>query len=42
VWIYGPIFEGYWLDPGRTAICANRPTSAQKALLEAPSRSSTR
>ena len=34
VWIYGPIFEGYWLDPGRTAICANRPTSAQKALLE--------
>ena len=34
VWIYGPIFEGYWLDPGRTGICGNRPTSAQKALLE--------
>jgi Xaa-Pro dipeptidase len=34
VWIYGPIFAGYWLDPGRTAICGNRPTSAQKALVE--------
>ena len=35
VWIYGPIFEGYWLDPGRTAICGNRPTSEQKAVIEA-------
>jgi Xaa-Pro dipeptidase len=33
-WIYGPIFEGYWLDPGRSAICGNRPTSPQRALLE--------
>lgn len=34
VWIYGPIFAGYWLDPGRTGICGNRPTSEQKALVE--------
>jgi Xaa-Pro dipeptidase len=34
IWIYGPIFAGYWLDPGRTGICGNRPSSAQKALLE--------
>lgn len=34
VWIYGPIFAGYWLDPGRTAICGNRPTPEQKALVE--------
>lgn len=33
VWIYGPIFAGYWLDPGRTAVCGNRPTAAQKALV---------
>ena len=34
VWIYGPIFAGYWLDPGRSGICGNRPTPAQKALVE--------
>jgi Xaa-Pro aminopeptidase len=34
VWIYGPILAGYWLDPGRTAICGSRPTPAQKALVE--------
>jgi len=34
MWVYGPIFAGYWLDPGRTAICAKRPTSAQKTLIE--------
>ncbi|MBS0421190.1 MAG: M24 family metallopeptidase [Proteobacteria bacterium] len=34
MWIYGPIFAGYWLDPGRTAICAKRPTGAQKTLVE--------
>jgi Xaa-Pro aminopeptidase len=34
VWIYGPIFAGYWLDPGRTAVCGRRPTPAQKALVE--------
>ena len=34
VWIYGPILAGYWLDPGRTAVCGSRPTPAQKALVE--------
>lgn len=34
VWIYGPLFEGYFMDPGRTGICANRPTPAQRSLLE--------
>lgn len=34
IWIYGPIFAGYWLDPGRAGICGNRPTPAQKALVE--------
>ena len=33
-WIYGPIFAGYWLDPGRTVVCGNRPDRAQRALLE--------
>jgi Xaa-Pro dipeptidase len=33
-WIMGPIFLGYWLDPGRSLICGNRPTGAQRALLE--------
>jgi len=33
-WIYGPLFEGYWLDPGRTAVCGNRPTAEQKAIIE--------
>ena len=34
VWIYGPLFEGYFMDPGRTGICSARPTPAQKSLLE--------
>ncbi len=33
-WIMGPIFEGYWLDPGRSLICGNQPTGDQRALLE--------
>jgi Xaa-Pro dipeptidase len=33
-WIYGPLFEGYWLDPGRTAVCGRRPSPGQKALIE--------
>jgi Xaa-Pro aminopeptidase len=33
-WIYGPILEGYWLDPGRSAICGNNPSREQRALLE--------
>lgn len=34
IWIMGPIFQGYWMDPGRSLICGNRPTAAQRALLE--------
>ena len=33
-WVYGPMFQGYWIDPGRTAVCAARPTNAQKHLVE--------
>lgn len=33
-WVYGPMFEGYWLDPGRTAVAGKRPTPAQKGLIE--------
>ncbi len=32
--IYGPILKGYWLDPGRTAVCGGKPTDAQKHLVE--------
>ena len=32
--IYGPILKGYWLDPGRTAVCGGKPTAAQKRLVE--------
>ncbi len=34
IWIFGPIFQGYWLDPGRSLICGNQPSRAQRALLE--------
>ncbi len=32
--IYGPIYKGYWLDPGRTAVCGGKPKPAQKHLIE--------
>ena len=32
--IYGPILKGYWLDPGRTAVCGGAPNSDQKKLTE--------
>jgi Xaa-Pro dipeptidase len=34
VWIYGPIFAGYWMDPGRSSVCGARPTAAQRSLVE--------
>lgn len=34
-WVYGPMFQGYWLDPGRTAVCGKRASNAQKNLIEA-------
>ena len=32
--IYGPILKGYWLDPGRTAVCGGRPSQRQRRLIE--------
>ena len=32
--IYGPIRQGYWLDPGRTAVCGGKPSAEQKHLVE--------
>ena len=34
-WLAGPMFQGYWLGPGRTVVCGRRPTAPQLALLEA-------
>jgi Xaa-Pro aminopeptidase len=34
-WLTGPMFQGYWLGPGRTVVCGRRATAAQNALLEA-------
>jgi Xaa-Pro dipeptidase len=34
VWVYGPIFAGYWMDPGRSSVCGARPTPAQRSLVE--------
>ncbi len=33
--IYGPIFQGYWLDPGRTAVCGGKPSKPQRRMVEA-------
>lgn len=33
-WLYGPILEGYWIDPGRTGVVGNSPTPAQRRLIE--------
>ena len=32
--IIGPILQGYYFDPGRTAVVGNRPSSPQRALIE--------
>lgn len=33
-WIDG-IYAGYWLDPGRTAVCGRQPSRPQRELIEA-------
>jgi Xaa-Pro aminopeptidase len=33
-WVYGPIFQGYYLDPGRTSVCGKRPSKEQRELIE--------
>jgi Xaa-Pro aminopeptidase len=31
---YGPIWQGYWLDPCRSSVVGGRPSEAQRALVE--------
>jgi len=33
-WVYGPMFEGYYLDPGRTAVAGGKPSEGQRELVE--------
>lgn len=33
-WIYGPVHQGYWIDPGRSLVCGGKPSQAQRSLLE--------
>ena len=33
--LIGPMYQGYYLDPGRTAVCGNKPNSDQIDILEA-------
>ena len=33
-WLDSIIYQGYWLDPGRTAVAGGKPSSDQRALLE--------
>ena len=38
-WVYGPMFEGYYQDPGRTTVCGLKPRSAeQKEMVETGAR----
>jgi Xaa-Pro dipeptidase len=32
-WVYGPILNGYWLDPGRSSVCGD-PSPERKRLVE--------
>jgi Xaa-Pro aminopeptidase len=34
-WLLGPVYQGYYLDPGRTAVCGSKPSADQKSLIEA-------
>ncbi len=33
-WVYGPVLEGYWVDPGRTSVCGRKPSPERKRLIE--------
>jgi Xaa-Pro dipeptidase len=33
-WVYGPAWQGYWLDPGRTAVVGGQPSARQKELVQ--------
>lgn len=41
-WIYGPVWQGYWLDPGRTVVVGGRPTEVQRRLIAAANEVVTR
>ncbi|MDH3546676.1 MAG: M24 family metallopeptidase, partial [Gammaproteobacteria bacterium] len=34
-WVYGAMFQGYWLDPGRTTVIGRKPSAEQRRLIEA-------
>ena len=34
-WLLGSIHQGYYLDPGRTAVCGGKPSESQRQLVEA-------
>jgi Xaa-Pro dipeptidase len=34
-WIYGPAWQGYWLDPGRTVVAGGTPSDAQREWITA-------
>lgn len=33
MWMYGPVFQGYWSDPGRTVIVGGKGTQRQRELI---------
>ena len=33
-WVYGAVYQGYWMDPGRTAVAGRAPTPEQRDLTE--------
>jgi Xaa-Pro dipeptidase len=33
VWLYGPAWQGYWSDPGRTAVVGGKPNARQRELI---------
>ena len=33
-WVYGAVYQGYWMDPGRTAVAGRAPTPDQRDLIE--------
>jgi len=34
MWIYGPVYQGYWSDPGRTVIVGGKGTQRQREMIE--------